>query len=70
MGSYDPKVALPYIEEQLTLAENEVAEAFLSWCHQTNTPFGHGTINGVFKQFVEAQHGHKNKIDRKLPATR
>lgn len=39
-GSFDPKEALPFVEEQLTQTEWVRAHQFLGWCHGTHTTFG------------------------------
>ena len=39
-GSYDPKEALPPVEEEFTQTEGVRAQQFLGWCTDTHTTFG------------------------------
>ena len=50
MGSYDPKEALPYIEEQLTVREIEISEKFLNWVVTNEKKFGRGNLAKLWEE--------------------
>jgi hypothetical protein len=49
--SYHPEAVLPYIEDQLTIKESRLAEAFLGWCHEGGRAFGHANLEVRFREF-------------------
>lgn len=55
MGSFNPGLVLPYIEEQLTPTEYDTTHAFLSWVVDNGKTFGHGNLNAVFAEFQAQQ---------------
>lgn len=50
-GTNDPAGLLPFIEEQLTTREHELAQRFLHWVHEAGLSFGHGNLHTVYEQF-------------------
>lgn len=54
-GTYDPNQALTYIEEQLTMHECKLTDAFLKWVHENKKTFGHGNIKTVWAEFHDAR---------------
>lgn len=53
-GTYDPEETLPYIEEQLTGEEFDLASEFLLWVHRNERTFGHGNFEDVFQEYKES----------------
>lgn len=58
-GSFDPDLALPPVEEQLTIAEARDATRFLRWVTKNGKRFGHGTIEAVYREYqIDQNHVH------------
>lgn len=53
LGSYDLDEIMPYIEEELTPAEYDQAEAFLVWVTTFDKTFGHN-IHEVYAEFAKS----------------
>lgn len=53
-GTHDPDVAMGIYEEQLTIAEYKMVEAFLRWCHENGKTFGHGNYEQRFAEWQKA----------------
>lgn len=54
-GSYAPADALLTVQEEMTQAEFETAEAFLQWVHadKKSRHFGHGNIDAIYSRFLK-----------------
>lgn len=52
-GTYDPDEVLPYIEEELTGAEYNTVNKFLSYLHTNNLCYGWGNFDEVWIGYLE-----------------
>ena len=53
-GTFDPKQISYLFEESLTVSQYKEVDAFLTWVHLNNKPFGSGNYEQRFAEFKSA----------------
>ena len=54
-GTYNPDEIMYLFEESLTFPQYRKISGFLRWVHQTGLKFGHGNIDVVYSNYLEAK---------------